>query len=91
MGISFEKDIGPVSAHSAIRIDELLSTGDWHEVRAIDLEDRSKALWQDKCHCNQAGNFPHVHDNQQVDERSTISRHVMTASVTQARLWHTLL
>ena len=44
MGISFEKDIGPVSAHSAIRIDELLSTEDWHDVRAIDLEDRFKAL-----------------------------------------------
>ena len=43
MGISFEKDIGPVSAHSSIRIDELLSTGDWHEVRAIDLEDRFHA------------------------------------------------
>ena len=44
MGISFEKDIGPVSAHSAIRIDELLSTENWHGVRAIDLEDRFKAL-----------------------------------------------
>ena len=44
MGISFEKDIGPGSAQSAVRIDELLSTGDWHEVRAIDLEERFKAL-----------------------------------------------
>ena len=44
MGLSFEKDIGPVSAHPAIRIGELLSTGDWHEVRAIGLEGRFKAL-----------------------------------------------
>ena len=44
MGISFEKGIGPVSAHSAIRIDELLSTEDWHDVRALDLQDRFKAL-----------------------------------------------
>ena len=44
MGISSEEDIGPVSAHSAIRIDGLLSTGDWHEARVIDLEDRFKAL-----------------------------------------------